>query len=72
MSNYIFKGGGFMANNFLKPGDKTPESGQYGLFGSRGGSKGVEITSVKNKPLPPTPEPGMQYKLLDKTKHKKK
>ena len=49
-----------MANNKtsgLKPGEKTPASGQYEEVGPRGG-KGPEVTSIKDKPLPPTKRPG--------------
>lgn len=60
-----------MSNDFYKPGQKAKDSGQYGLFGPRGGSKDREVTVVKGEPLPPTPEPGLKYKLVDKTKHKK-
>ncbi len=57
--------------NPLKPGSTTPKSGQYGLVGSRGGITGVEITSTKGHPLPPTPKPGQGYVLNDPTRHKK-
>lgn len=53
----------------LRPGQPAPESGQYGVFGPRGGSREREITAVKDKPLPPTREPGEVYMLIDKTKH---
>lgn len=55
----------------LTPGTETPVSGQYEVVGPRGGKTGVEVTSVEGKPLPPTPEKGMGYKLVDQTKHKK-
>ncbi|PSB53946.1 hypothetical protein C7B67_00915 [filamentous cyanobacterium Phorm 6] len=61
-----------MDENLLKPGEKTPVSGQYELTGPRGGSKGQEITSIEGKPLPPTPEANQRYKLADPTKHKNK
>lgn len=57
-------------DELYSPGQTTPQSGQYELTGSRGGSKGVEITSTKGNPLPPTPEPGQKYRLVDPTKHK--
>lgn len=53
----------------LKPGQTAPKSGQYGLIGPRGGDTGKERTVTKGEPLPPTPKPGMGYKLVDKTKH---
>ncbi len=60
-----------MDENLLKPGEKTPVSGQYELTGPRGGGTGQEITSTKGHPLPPTPKPDQRYKLTDETKHKK-
>jgi hypothetical protein len=48
------------------PGEKVPESGQY-----KNTSTQNEITGVKGEPLPPTPEPGQKYVLVDPTKHKK-
>lgn len=56
----------------LKPGQSAPKSGQYGVFGPRGGNLGHEVTSEKGNPLPPTPKPGQVYKLVDPTKHKSK
>lgn len=53
----------------MKPGEKAPASGQYGITGPRGG-KGPERTVVKGEPLPPTPKPGSSYTLVDKTKTK--
>ncbi len=61
-----------MSEELLKPGQITPVSGQYEIVGPRGGSTGQEITSVKGKPLPPTPEPNQLLKLVDPTKHKEK
>ena len=55
--------------NILKPGEITQKSGQYEIIGQRGGKTGKEITSVKGKPLPPTPKAGSFYKLVDPTKH---
>ena len=55
----------------LKPGEITPVSGQYRRIGPRGG-KGLEITSVKGKPLPASPVKGATYKLVDRTRHKSK
>lgn len=53
----------------LRPGQATPISGQYEQVGPRGG-KGPEVTSVQGKPLPPTPQVGATYKLVDATKHR--
>mgnify|MGYP001558479790 FL=1 len=55
--------------NTLKQGEITKKSGQYEIIGRRGGKTGKEITSVKGKPLPPTPKAGSSYKLVDPTKH---
>lgn len=57
-------------DDFLKPGETSNRSGQYGEFGPRGGRKGTrEITSVEGDRLPPTKEPGNKWKLIDPTKH---
>ena len=52
-----------------KPGEKTPDSGQYVPVGPKGGKRPGEITGVKGKPLPPTKKPGEGFVLVDKTKH---
>lgn len=57
-------------DNLHKPGETTPISGQYEVTGPRGGSKRIEVTSTKGNPLPPAPEPGLRYRLVDPTKHK--
>lgn len=60
-----------MLDDLLSPGTPTPESGQYGVVGPRGGRReGLEVTSTEGNPLPPTPKPGLKYVLVDKTKHK--
>jgi len=53
-----------------KPGETAPRSGQYEKTDVRGGSTGEERTVTRGEPLPPTPKPGMGYKLVDPTKHK--
>ena len=58
-----------MTNKF-KPGQIAPESGLYGIVGSRGGNTGVERTVVKGEPFPPTPEKGQSYVMNDPTKTK--
>ncbi|MHC1770355.1 MAG: hypothetical protein AB9907_01240 [Flexilinea sp.] len=58
------------SNNINKPGQKAPESGQYGVVGPKGGKTGTEITATKGKTLPPTPKSGQGFTLVDKTKHK--
>ncbi len=53
----------------LKPGTPAPSSGQYGLVGRGGKPTGVERTSTKGNPLPPTPTKGQSYVLVDRTKN---
>lgn len=53
----------------LKPGETAPRSGQYEQIGPRGGRTGEERTVTRGEPLPPTPKPGMGYRLVDPTKH---
>ena len=53
----------------LTPGTPAPNSGQYQQIGPRGG-KGIEVTGVKGKPLPPTPAKGGTYNLVDRSKNK--
>lgn len=59
-------------DNILKPGQKAPVSGQYRVLGQRGGDKGIEITAVKDKPLPPSRIGTVRYVPIDPTKHKTK
>ena len=54
----------------FKPGERAPQSGQYQIIGPRGG-KGPERTIVRHEPMPPTPNPGSRYRLVDPTRHKK-
>jgi len=54
----------------LKPGTAAPRSAQYELLGPRGGHTGEERTVSKGERLPPTPKPGMGYRIADLTKHK--
>lgn len=53
----------------MKPGEKAPASGQYGIVGPRGGDTGQERTATRGKPLPPTPKPGQTYRLDDATRN---
>jgi len=53
-----------------KPGEKAPRSGQYEILGPRGGHTGNERTVTRGEPLPPTPNRGSSYTLVDPTKHK--
>jgi len=57
-----------MAKTF-SPGQKAEDSGQYEIIGPRGGRTGEERTITEGEPLPPTPEAGQRYVLVDKTKH---
>lgn len=54
----------------IKPGKKAPASGQYGIVGPRGGKTNIEVTAVKDKPMPPTPKAGQGYVMNDPTKNK--
>lgn len=53
-----------------RPGQKAPISGQYGVVGPRGGKTGTEVTVSKGETLPPTPQPGQGFILVDTTRHK--
>jgi len=61
--------GGINMSKILKPGQTATRSGQYEQVGPRGGSTGKERTVTRGEPLPPTPKPGMGYRLVDPTKH---
>ena len=61
-----------MAKETHKPGERAPDSGQYEITGPRGGRTGEERTVTKGEPMPPTPEKGQGYVIVDKTKHKGK
>lgn len=54
----------------LKPGNKAPASGQYGVVGPRGGKTNHEVTVVKGEPLPPTRKPSQTYIMNDPTNNK--
>lgn len=56
--------------NNLKPGQKAPASGQYGVIGPRGGDLNKEVTVVKGEPMPPTKKPGQTYVMNDPTNNK--
>jgi hypothetical protein len=53
----------------LKPGNRAPASGQYERVGPRGGHSGHEVTVVRGEPLPPTPNPGSTYRIVDRTRN---
>lgn len=52
-----------------KPGQRATRSGQYEVVGPRGGRTGEERTVVRGEPLPPTPQSGQGYILVDPTKN---
>lgn len=54
----------------LKPGEKAPASGQYGVVGPRGGKLNKEVTVVKGEPMPPTQKAGQTYVMNDPTNNK--
>lgn len=53
----------------FRSGQTAEQSGQYEIIGRRGGRTGEERTVTEGEPLPPTPEAGQCYILVDKTKH---
>lgn len=57
-------------SNVFKPGEKSPFSGQVKIIGPRGGQTGTERTVTKGEPMPPTPERGQRYIIVDRTKNK--
>lgn len=56
-----------MATKTYTPGQPAPVSGQY-----KNTATDTEVTATKGEPLPPTPQKGQSYKLVDPTKHKKR
>jgi hypothetical protein len=58
-----------MTKKTYTPGNKAPNSGQYGIIGPRGGNTGIERTVVRGEPLPPTPQSGQKYILVDPSKN---
>lgn len=59
----------YMAKSF-KPGEKSKQSGQYGIISPTGRNTGKERTVVKGEPFPPTLKKGQHYELVDPTKTK--
>lgn len=53
----------------FSPGQIADVSGQYEIIGPRGGRTGMERTVTQGEPLPPTPEAGQHYILVDRTRH---
>jgi hypothetical protein len=64
------KGGLSMSKKPLKPGEKAPQSGIYGIVNRYGNDTGVERTVDKNEKLPPTPKKGQNYVIKRKSKTK--
>lgn len=56
-----------MGTKRFRPGEIAKDSGQY-----KNTTTGTEVTVVKGEHLPPTPDKGQYYTLVDKTKHKRK
>jgi len=56
-----------MTKRTYRPGERAERSGQY-----RNTSTRTEVTVTKGEPLPPTPEPGQKYRLVDPTRHKRR
>lgn len=54
----------------LRPGETAPFSGQYEIIGPRGGRTSEERTVTRGEPMPPTPEPGQRYLIVDRTKNR--
>ena len=54
----------------LKPGQRAPASGQYGVVGPRGGKINKEVNVIKGEPIPPTEKKGQTYVMNDPTKNK--
>jgi hypothetical protein len=58
-----------MARGGMRPGQKAPASGQYGIVNRNGNKTGQERTVTRGEPLPPTPKSGQTYVIVDRTKH---
>jgi hypothetical protein len=54
----------------LKAGEEAPVSGLYELIGPRGGRTGKERTVARGEVLPPTPKPGMEYRIAERAHNK--
>lgn len=59
-----------MKTTRLPPGTSTPKSGLYERVSSRGGLTGQQADSTKGKPLPPTPQSGQTWNLVNPARHK--
>lgn len=54
-----------------KPGQVADTSGIYDIVGPRGGKTEDQRTVDRGEKFPPTPKPGEQYKLAQRTHHRK-
>jgi len=54
----------------FKPGAEAPVSAFYELIGPRGGHTGKERTVARGEILPPTPKPGMAYRIAERAHNK--
>ncbi len=51
------------------PGEPAPSSGQYEIVDAKGLATGEERTAIQGKPLPPPPNEGERYRLVDSTRN---
>ncbi len=58
-----------MAKPTFRPGQTVRRPGQYELVGPRGRRTGREVTMPRDHTLPPTPEPGQGYELVDPSRN---
>jgi hypothetical protein len=65
--NLMSKSGKKDLGKTMKPGQKSPVSGEYEIIGPRGGDTGHERSVVRGKPLPPIPKSGRSYTLRAKS-----
>lgn len=49
----------------LKPGHEAPANGKYEILDARGISTGQQRFATEGDRLPPTPEPGQFYRLVE-------
>mgnify|MGYP003065082108 CR=1 FL=1 len=51
-----------LGKNPLKSGNAAPSSGDYTIYGPRGGVIKTGVTMEKGETLPPTPKPNQTFK----------
>jgi hypothetical protein len=62
-----------MSKGVVQAGGKSPPFRpvrNHEITGPRGGGTGTERTITRGEPMPPTPESGQKYRLVDQTRHK--